>query len=70
MLMTFNWKTGPMPVPMDHWMVAVKYTPKDVPKIGKGRWTLPIKSLEDKHLIQSIITHGIRLWYNLDNIEA
>jgi hypothetical protein len=35
--MTFSWITGPSPVPTDHWLVAVKYTSKDAPIIGKGR---------------------------------
>ena len=59
--MTFNWKIGPMPVPTDHWMVAVKYVPKDAPEIGKGRWTLPVRALENEKLMQSIMEREIRL---------
>ena len=32
----FDWKAGPTATPTDHWMVAVKYAPKDAPVIGPG----------------------------------
>ena len=67
--MTFNWKTCPTPVPTDHWMVAVKYAPKDAPEIGNGRWTLPTRALKDESLTQSIIDRGIRLQYDLEDIK-
>ena len=67
--MTFNWKTCPTSVPTDHWMVAVKYAPKDAPEIGNGRWTLPISALKDESLIQSIKDQGICLQYDLEDIK-
>ena len=67
--MTFNWKIGPTPVPTDHWMVAVKYAPKDAPEISKGRWTLPVRALENEKLMQSIMEHGIRLQQDLEDIK-
>ena len=67
--MTFNWKTCPTSVPTDHWMVAVKYAPKDAPEIGNGRWTLPISALKDESLIQSIKDRGICLQYDLEDIK-
>ena len=53
--MTFDWKISPSPVPTDHWLVAVRYAPKDAPKIRKGRWTLPTRMLNDTKLIEAII---------------
>ena len=67
--MTFNWKTCPTSVPTDHWMVAVKYAPKDAPEIGNGRWTLPISALKDESLIQLIKDRGIHLQYDLEDIK-
>ena len=34
--LTFDWAIAPSLVPTDHWLVAVKYAPKDAPDIGKG----------------------------------
>ena len=67
--MTFNWKTCPSPVPTDHWMVAVKYAPKDAPEIGKGRWTIQVRTLENEKLMQTITDRGIRLQHNLEDIR-
>ena len=67
--MTFNWKIGPTPVPTDHWMVAVKYALKDAPEISKGRWTLPVRALENEKLMQSITEHRIRLQQDLEDIK-
>jgi hypothetical protein len=41
--LTRGWKTEPAPVPTDHWLVSVKYAPKEAPMIGKGRWTMPLQ---------------------------
>ena len=67
--MTYDWKITPSPVPTDHWLVAVKYAPKDAPEIGKGRWTLPIRMLNDAKLIEAIIARGIRLQNDLEDIK-
>ena len=67
--MTFNWKTCPSPVPTDHWMVAVKYVPKDALEIGKGRWTIQVRTLENKKLMQTITDRGIRLQHDLEDIK-
>jgi exonuclease III len=69
MPMTFDWKMSPSPVPTDHWLVAVKYTPKDAPEIGKGRWTLPIRMLDNAKLIKTIIDRGIRLQHDLEDTQ-
>ena len=67
--MTYDWKITPSPVPTNHWLVAVKYAPKDAPEIGKGRWTLPIRMLNDAKLIEAIIARGIRLQNDLEDIK-
>ena len=46
--LTFDWTIAPSPIPTDHWLVKVKYAPKDAPKIGKGRWTLPLHLINNK----------------------
>ncbi len=57
----FNWKMGPTPMPTDHWLVSVKFAPKDTPDIGKGQWTWPLPSLKDETLIEKVIRQGIDL---------
>ena len=66
---TFNWITCPTPVPTDHWMVAVKYAPRDAPEIGKGRWTLPLYLLNNNKLLEAIAAKGITLEKNLNDLK-
>ena len=66
----YEWKIKPSAVPTDHWLVTVKYSPKDAPEIGKGRWTLPIQVLKNKKLIEIIITRGIKLQNDLEDIRT
>ena len=58
---TFNWIITPSPVPTDHWLVVVKYAPKDAPEIGKGRWTLPLHLLQNNKFVEKVAAKGIQL---------
>ena len=57
----FEWKSRPVLVPSDHWLVSVKYTPKDTPLIGNSRWTLLLKAIQDKDLMNEITKKGINV---------
>ena len=65
----FDWKTEPSPVPTDHWMVSLKFAPKDSPLIGNGRWTWYLPSLNEKTLLDNIIKEGIDLQTKLERIH-
>ena len=65
---TFEWQIKQSPTPTDHWMVKVKFTPKDAPYIGKGRWTWPLHLLTDDNLLNQISIRGIQLLQNLDDL--
>src|ERR1700761_5981345 len=67
---TFDWGISPTSVPMDHWLVTAKYTPKDAPYIGKGRWTWPLMALNDKKLIKEIVKEGINLQTKIENLKT
>jgi ribonuclease HI len=67
--LTFNWKITPSPAPTDHWLVTVKYAPRDAPYIGKGRWTLPIQTLQNKDLIKEIISRGLKLQTDIEKLR-
>ena len=56
---TYEWTIGPTSVLTDHWLVAVKYAPKGAPHIGNGRWTWPLKSLNNMKLVEKIERLGI-----------
>lgn len=58
---TYEWTIGPTSVPTDHWIATVKYAPKGAPHIGKGRWTWPLKSLNNMKLVEKIEQMGITL---------
>ena len=51
---TFDWAIKQSPIPTDHWMVKVKYAPKDAPYIGKGRWTWPLHLLGNDNLLDVV----------------
>lgn len=64
---TFDWIITPSLVPTDHWLVVVKYAPKEAPKIGKGQWTLPLHLLKNNKFMERIITRRIRLQDDIEN---
>ena len=51
---TFDWKIRQTSVPMDHWMVAAKYAPKEALYIGKGQWTWQLTEIKNKELMEKI----------------
>ena len=56
-----DWMISPTPTPTDHWIASVKYSPRNAPYIGHGRWTWPIASLQNKDLMAKIIARGTSL---------
>jgi hypothetical protein len=66
----FNWNMAPTPVPTDHWIVSVKYAPKDAPHIGKGRWTWYLPSLQNRTLVDAVIERGIKLQSNFKMLRT
>ena len=67
--LTRGWKIEPAPVPTDHWLVSVKYAPKEAPMIGKGRWTMPLQILENEKFIGAVIILGIKLQQDLESLQ-
>jgi ribonuclease HI/exonuclease III len=63
---TFDWQIKPSAVPTDHWLVRVKYAPKDAPLIGSGRWTWPLHQLQNKKLLDLVEARGAQLLADLD----
>jgi hypothetical protein len=66
---TFDWEMAPSTVPTDHWMVSLRYAPKDAPYIGTGRWTMPIKATKDRKIIDKIKENGMRLQEELKELR-
>ena len=56
----------PTSTPTDHWLVKVKYAPRDAPHIGHGRWTWPIASLLNNKLMTKVVNRGIQLQNDID----
>ncbi|KAH9967694.1 hypothetical protein BJV74DRAFT_785171, partial [Russula compacta] len=63
-----EWKVRPSIVPTDHWLVLVKYAPKDAPTIGRGRWTLPLKAMENDLLMGKIAEQGIAIQDKIEKL--
>lgn len=53
---------------MDHWLVSVKFAPKDAPLIGSERWTWPLDALNDEPLMEKIIRKGIQTQTEIEEI--
>ncbi|KAH9990734.1 Endonuclease/exonuclease/phosphatase [Russula vinacea] len=66
---TYGWHMGPTPTPTDHWIITVKYSPKDAPLIGPGRWTWSIPSLQKDKLMSRVISHGIQLQDEINSFK-
>ena len=64
--MIFEWKAEPTAVPTDHWLVSLKFAPKDAPLIGNGRWTWYIPSLKEEPLLAEIVVKGKELQEKLE----
>ena len=67
--LAYEWDIRETPVPTDHWLAIVKYSPKSAPKIGQGRWTFPLQLRENKTLMKAIVTRGIKLQNDLENLK-
>jgi hypothetical protein len=63
----FNWNHSPAIAHTDHWMVMVKYAPKDAPLVGEGRWSWPRATIEDNELIKKVVARGKALQNNITN---
>lgn len=66
---TYGWHMGPTPTPTDHWIVTVKYSPRDAPIIGPGRWTWPTPSLQRDKLMTRVVSRGIQLQNDITKIK-
>jgi exonuclease III len=66
---TFDWHIGPSSVPTDHWMVSVRFAPKNATHIGSSRWTWPLSALNDKKLMDRIERKGRQLESRLENLD-
>ena len=64
-----EWNACPTATPTDHWMVSVKYAPRDAPDIGNGRWTWPLPSLNDETLIGKVVERGMSLQEKLEKLD-
>ena len=67
---TFDWRIAPSPVPTNHWLVTVKYAPKNAPYIGEGRWTWPLNALSDKKIMDWVEKRGISLQEELNKLNV
>ena len=67
--LVYDWVTTPSPVLTDHWLIAVKYAPKEAPQIGKGRWTLPIHLLRNEKFLRETTTEGQKLQQRLEWLQ-
>lgn len=54
---------------MDHWLVSVKFAPKDTPTIGGERWTWPINALNDEPLMEKLIRKGVQTQAEIEELR-
>lgn len=63
--------SSPSTVPTDHWMVSLRYAPKDAPYIRTGKWTMPVKATKNRKIIDKIHWQekGMRLQEDLKKLS-
>ncbi len=66
---TFAWKIEASPVPTDHWLVQMKYAPKDMPQTGRGCWTWPLGMIDDPKTIEKVAQCRIKLQEDLAELK-
>jgi exonuclease III len=54
----YDWSTCTSAILMDHHMILVRYTPLNMPQIGKGRWSWPLGLVNDEKLLNKISKIG------------
>lgn len=65
----FDWQMKPSAVPTDHWLVKVKYAPRDAPFVGKGRWTWPLYLLENDPLMKKVERRGNKFLADVNKLR-
>ncbi|PPQ85823.1 hypothetical protein CVT26_002410, partial [Gymnopilus dilepis] len=63
-----NWTIKPTNIKTDHQMVTVECANAKAPYIGKGRWSIPPRALEDRKIKKMIKECGLKLQDELDSI--
>ena len=65
----FKWEASPSTTPPDHWIISVKFAPKDSPNIGNGRWMWPLASLNNEPLLDKIVAKGAVVQKKIEELE-
>ncbi|EIW86414.1 DNase I-like protein, partial [Coniophora puteana RWD-64-598 SS2] len=64
-----DWDINSSGIDTDHKLVTARISAKDLPFIGRGRWTMPIFLVEDAHILKTIKGRGKRLQNELTEGE-
>ena len=65
----FEWEASPSTTPSDHWIISVKFAPKDSPNIGNGRWMWPLASLNNEPLLDKVVAKGAIVQKKIEELE-
>jgi hypothetical protein len=66
---TFDWHIGPSTVQTNHWLVSVRFAPKDATHIDSRRWSWPLSALSDNKLLDRVERRGRCLENELENLN-
>src|SRR5271156_502072 len=64
---SFEWNIETSGILTDHKMVSTKITSPKTPYIGKGRWTMPLTLLKNKHMMNKIQEKTLELEAELNS---
>jgi hypothetical protein len=65
---TFEWEMSPSTVKTDHWLVSLRYAPKNTPYVGKGRWTMPIAATKNEKIMEAVRERGMTLQNEINEL--
>lgn len=64
-----DWDISPPGIHTDHQLISARISSKNMPYVGKGRWSLPLHVLKDENLAESILNLGKTLQNKIDECE-
>ncbi|KAF8844901.1 DNase I-like protein [Paxillus ammoniavirescens] len=65
-----EWRIDPSGIHTDHQLISTKISDRNMPYVGKGRWSLPLFILNDKATAENIMVLGRDLQKHIDSMQT
>ncbi len=65
----YEWDSEKSGIPTDHDMVSVRFSTANTPKVGRGRWVMPIHIVKDSKVKGFIIKEGMKMQEEMEDLR-